>query len=248
MIRVQKPPTPPAILTSRGAKATSEDCKSYAQDSKSYRRGSKTFDFDRSIYSDVSVRETLSSAQHRKCAFCESLITHVQSGDVEHFRPKAGVGRGTKLLRPGYYWLAYDWENLLLACESCNRRHKRNEFPLLRGSKRARSHAEPIASERPAFVHPAQEDPERLIGFRRHIPHARKGNLRGRQTIRELGLKRPDLMDVRAAHLEWVKTVRNLVQICPAGPDRDHAEQLLAEATGDSAPFAAMVRCFLVST
>jgi uncharacterized protein (TIGR02646 family) len=247
MIRIQKPSTPPAILTNDGAKATIDDCNAYARDRRSYKNGSKTFEFKRTIYGHETVKQTLAGAQHGKCAFCESPITHVQSGDVEHFRPKAGIGRGKKLVRPGYYWLAYDWDNLLFACGLCNRRHKRNAFPLLGGSRRARSHLDSVTAEQPLFIHPAKEDPERLIGFRAHIPYARKGNPRARRTIKELGLDRPDLMDVRAGHLEWVKTVRNLVRICPPGPDRDSAEQLLAEAQQPPAPFSAMVRCFLAA-
>src|SRR5574341_1145443 len=64
-----------------------------------------------------------------KCAYCETLIAENHPGDIEHFRPKGRVtdsmGRqlmvqdenGEEYPHPGYYWLAYDWKNLLLACE-----------------------------------------------------------------------------------------------------------------------------------
>jgi 5-methylcytosine-specific restriction endonuclease McrA len=70
---------------------------------------------------------------HGKCAYCESLIAADQPGDVEHFRPKGRVTAtnstttpityvegGITKLHPGYYWLAYDWQNLLPACVDCN--------------------------------------------------------------------------------------------------------------------------------
>jgi hypothetical protein len=56
-----------------------------------YRSGTKLFDFDGTLYGAVSVKKALRKAQHDKCAFCESKIAHVAYGDVEHFRPKAGV-------------------------------------------------------------------------------------------------------------------------------------------------------------
>jgi hypothetical protein len=68
-----------------------------------------------------------------KCAYCETLIAENQPGDIEHFRPKGRVTdstghqlmvqdeNGEEYPHPGYYWLAYDWRNLLPACEDCNR-------------------------------------------------------------------------------------------------------------------------------
>lgn len=65
-----------------------------------------------SIYKEKAVREILRKMCYGKCAYCESRITAIYSGDIEHFRPK-------KI----YYWLAADWENLLFACPFCNQTH-----------------------------------------------------------------------------------------------------------------------------
>ena len=68
-----------------------------------------------------------------KCAYCETLVIDFQYGDIEHYRPKGAVSDhngdvvrinnadGTRGNHPGYYWLAYDWRNLLLSCIKCNR-------------------------------------------------------------------------------------------------------------------------------
>ena len=55
-----------------------------------------------------SVKDALREAQHGKCAFCESKISHIAHGDVEHFRPKAGYRQNPEdpLVQPGYYWLS----------------------------------------------------------------------------------------------------------------------------------------------
>ena len=247
MIRVHKPKTPPAILTTQGAAETKAHRDAYVHDRKAYRDGTKTFEFTSAIYGHESVKKALIEAQHGKCAFCESRITHVQYGDVEHFRPKKGVLHGTSLMRPGYYWLAYDWDNLLLACQICNQRHKRNAFPLLRGSVRARSHLGSIAKERPLFIHPGQEDPQDEIEFRDHAPVAHNGSIRGRRTIIGLGLERRELMEERERHLEIIRHLSAARSALPQGPLRNEIDDHLRRASHDSQPYSAMVRCFLAS-
>jgi hypothetical protein len=93
---------------------------------------------------------------HGKCAYCETHLSGArQPGDAEHFRPKKGVnyrpveaGRSAfvpamaedeaatpvrTIQHPGYFWLAYNWRNLLPACNFCNRAAgKRNQFPIQR--------------------------------------------------------------------------------------------------------------------
>ena len=247
MIRINKPSTAPTILTADGATETKSHCDEYERKPRGYRNGTKTFDFKRAIYADDSVKAALVKAQHGKCAFCESRITHDQPGDVEHFRPKKGIARGKSLSRPGYYWLAYDWDNLLFACALCNRRHKRNSFPLLRGSQRGRSHLDSVSKEQPLFIYPANEAPESMIGFRAHIPYARGGNIRARQTIEELGLKRKELMEVRAKHLARLRLLVEAAANLPRGSVRAKIEKHLQEATHDSEPFSSMVRSFLAA-
>ena len=59
---------------------------------------------------------------HGKCAYCESKLTHVTYGDIEHFRPKGN---------PHYRHLTFNWDNLLLSCPICNdAAHKGSHFPL----------------------------------------------------------------------------------------------------------------------
>lgn len=72
-----------------------------------------------SIYSDKSVRKLLLKMFHGKCAYCESRITAIYNGDIEHFRPKGKIQNAIRP-RPGYFWLASEWENLLFACPFCN--------------------------------------------------------------------------------------------------------------------------------
>ena len=127
MIRVVKSNHVPVQLTDKGIPATKEDCRLYDANPGGYQSGTSKFNFDEAIYGHKSVKEQLIAEQYGKCCFCEADFTANGYGDVEHFRPKGGytVNRTSKLIRPGYYWLAYDWTNLFLSCEICNQRHKK---------------------------------------------------------------------------------------------------------------------------
>ena len=124
--------------------------------------------FDSGLYGAKSVKNGLKKAQLDKCAFCESKISHIAWGDVEHFRPKAAYRQGANepLIRPGYYWLAYEWSNLLFCCQLCNQRFKGNDFPLIDVTRRAKSHHDSIRAEQPLFIHPAIGDPSLFLEFR----------------------------------------------------------------------------------
>src|SRR5436190_9992909 len=135
MIRVHKPAQPPAILLARAQDETDSLCRERGQ-------GRDEFNFNKDLYGHREVKDALRQAQHDKCAFCESYLSHVAYGDVEHFRPKAALrqNREDPLTKPAYYWLAYCWSNLYFSCQLCNQRFKRNWFPLSNPSQRVRSH------------------------------------------------------------------------------------------------------------
>ena len=160
--------------------------------------GAVKFDFDAKLYGHSEVKRALIRNQNDKCAFCESWIRHISFGDVEHFRPKAGYIVGSRLLRPGYFWLAYEWSNLYLSCEVCNRRHKGNLFPI--AGRRARYDHPDLSAERPRFVDPGVDEPGAHIEFLGAVPHGK--TIRGRETVRSLGLNREELNGVRRERLQ----------------------------------------------
>ena len=75
-------------------------------------------------------------------------------GDVEHYRPKGAIGSGKTKIRPGYYWLAYNWNNLYYACADCNQYRKRAAFPLVDETNRALDHHGAIGNEDPLILDP----------------------------------------------------------------------------------------------
>jgi uncharacterized protein (TIGR02646 family) len=246
VIRIHRPPTVPAVLADEGAAHTAAMRADYIADRAAYRQGDKRFAFEKH-YGHPSVKSALLAAQHGKCAFCESKVAHIASGDVEHFRPKAGYRqlRGGPLHRPGYYWLAYAWENLLFVCELCNRREKGSWFPLEKGSKRARSPVHAIAHERPRFIDPAGEDPSAHLTFREHAAVAVNGSKRGKITRRGLGLNRRELSSHREEHLRRLRLLHELVVEPPSTPLKARAADWLRRAASAEAEYSAMVRAYL---
>ncbi|HEY6328509.1 MAG TPA: hypothetical protein VI756_04160 [Blastocatellia bacterium] len=248
MIRIIKPATAPKILNEQGRRKTAALKANHTKYPEQYESGARLFTFDGKIYGHESVKEALIAAQHDKCCFCESKITHISYGDVEHFRPKAGhcQDAGDDLRRPGYYWLAYSWENLFLSCQLCNQRYKKNVFPLIDPRSRALSHNHDLTLEQPLFIDPGNEDPEQFISFREEIPFPIDDNTRGQAAIEHLGLKRPKLAEVRYDHYQKLKMVYELLLLVEDAPEyaetiRD-AKSILAEAVEPSAEFAAMAR------
>jgi len=241
VIRVRRPARVPARLTKEGKTARNKLCKAFA-------RGTKTFEFDKTIYGHETVKRALVKAQQDKCCFCESKVSHIASGHIEHFRPKGGVCQteNETLAKPGYFWLAYEWTNLLFACELCNSRHKRNLFPLADPAKRARRPETNLDDETPLFLDPAREDPAKHLGFREEYPFAICGSRRGEATWRALGLDREKLAEIRRDHLVTVKALRTIRD--GRGPKKDRllAAKLLTNMARDEAPWAAMVRAALV--
>jgi hypothetical protein len=100
---------------------------------------------------------------HRKCAFCE-VSGSLMPLQVVPYRPLAGVTEGQVPVpgHPGYYWLAFEWFNLLLSCSACA--EKANEFPV--GGQRMHAPEGPpgqwlqaLALENPHLVSPYEPWP-----------------------------------------------------------------------------------------
>ena len=188
-------------------------------------------EIDETIYGSKCVKEALRQSQFNKCCYCESRFSSTSSGHVEHFRPKRGVKqyRGDSMEYPGYYWLAYVWENLYYSCEICNR-NKGNLFPLTDNSKRARDHHDNIDLEHPFLVDPGgAEDPRDHIAFRREVPVGKTE--RGCATIKTLYLRRSDLDEARKERLAELECVRKTVKIfSPKSEDDPNALKLIQDA------------------
>jgi predicted ATPase len=134
-----------------------------------------------------------------KCAYCESKIGVTSGGDIENFRPKGGAkGLGGEYAPNHYWWLAYEWENLLISCQICNQKYKRDYFPLEDETYRSAVGAKgyELLAERPLLIDPTLIDPSD------HLEFDEKGFVKelskcGKVTIEILGLNRSELIESR---------------------------------------------------
>jgi len=164
-------------------------------------------------------------AQFGKCGYCELDVSAGQYGDVEHYRPKSQVsalrepghhevgvsavqGRTyTTVCETGYWWLAYAWDNYLLACQICNQSYKNALFPI---QETRHGVPTPGGKETPLLIHPFEPNPlsEYLVFGDLGQISARNGSRIGRQTIDTCGL---DRVTLRRRRLEKFGQVRRLI-------------------------------------
>jgi uncharacterized protein (TIGR02646 family) len=235
MVQIRRTKPSPIIRNRAGLNKmvleTNSLLAAYVADQANYDNGSKIFKFLNSVYGHSKIKRVLLKMQNGKCAFCESNVYSVASGDVEHFRPKGGFNQNVNqkvIEKPGYFWLAYDWENLLFSCESCNRRYKGNLFPIRNCERRAKNHLSNYKREKPFFIDPSKENPKHLIGFHEEVAYGKDRNHRGKKTIEALGLNRNDetydLKEIRKDIFNRTKATYKLSQMSPIPGVIDQAE------------------------
>jgi uncharacterized protein (TIGR02646 family) len=172
-------------------------------------------------YNHPKIKQALLDMFCEKCAYCESPITHVTYGNIEHFYPKAQYADKT-----------FEWENMLLACDICNNaRHKGSKFPL-------------DAQGRPLLIDPTDgvTDPvthlifswNPLAGLAAIYGRDRRGQI-VEQTFDFSGLRgRKALIKERS---EYVKKLMVLLKYAQDG--NAEALDILKEACQPDAPYAA---------
>lgn len=148
-------------------------------------------------YKVDDIRQALNNVYKGKCAFCEQKEEQTH---IEHYRPK-------KI----YYWLAYSWDNLLLACPTCNE-HKGTNFDL-DGERIAFENSEINiksinissagydATELPKMVNPEITDPSGEIYFEQD-GNIKSDNPRFHYTIQKCKIDRKALNDKRRSILD----------------------------------------------
>lgn len=167
-------------------------------------------------YRHKEIKETLCAMFHGKCAYCESKITYVDYGHIEHYHPKRKFPE-----------LAFEWSNMLLACGVCN------------GSGRKGEHF-PEEDQNGPLVNPCDEDPSQHFSFY-YEPACRIASVygrtpRGETTEKIIGLNRNELLIHRSRQITRLYV---LARFAASDPE---AKSLLKEAMADSAEYAAFAR------
>ncbi len=174
-------------------------------------------------YKRPDVVKALRVSFNKKCAYCEFNYAAGGPEDVEHFRPKLAVVIDGKMAKPGYYWLAADWSNLLPSCQDCNRKRtkdfpeskrgvsgKANLFPVEDEKHRWRSHSRKN-KEKALLLNPCDENPADHLIFMANglVCPTRNSNgvesPKGVASIEIYGLLRSDLVEQRAGRQTMVR-------------------------------------------
>ena len=256
MIRVQREPTPQTLIDNADEWAL-ELCEArrlYYVELRRFERREistrpKTVDAKKSRYANNTVKTALKRMFGTKCCYCEAKVTVVSYQHVEHFRPQSIYPR-----------LAYEWSNLLLACEQCNSTHKGDRFPLGPGEQ----HAEPDrqtpcslnGSDTGLLIDPCRDDPadhfEYVFDDRPDdgyidvvlVCKSRRGEL-SRDVY---GLSRTDLVDDWREHLLGIQNDVAGYQLALQLDNRAKQrrfESYLRRSMASTSPYSALTRAYI---
>lgn len=200
-------------------------------------------------YNRPKVVQALHKMQDGKCCYCEDYIPDSGRGkEVEHFRP-----------RSKFPHLAYDWNNLLLACTACNDA-KSDQFPtspggdplILNPSDPAldpEDHVSFVVKEVGAIGQGSPVSPETTLGLA--IP--KDGSPLGEETIRTTKLyqshhvkkRRDALRSLRRCYLGLLDEIKK------ASKGEDNASKVetlkneLRDSVGGDRAYASLARAFV---
>lgn len=220
----------------------------YESNPNDYNNGISKLDID-DVYSHANIKFKLKEIQKNKCAFCEINLDS-QHGEVEHFRPKRFYKQNPLDSNhyPGYYWLSYNWDNLLLSCITCNQKWKKNLFPIKRPEKRAKNHNYIILRERPYFINPYIENPSNFIRFKGPMAEGIDKCNRGKITIKYFNLNRKgkgginSIYELRKGHYDRLSVIHESLSFIPKNnPLYAKSIQNIETAKRKNEEFSAMV-------
>lgn len=194
MIKISRPQKSPATLKSNKVKRAKRKIRNMINNG--VIPSSKHFP---SHWGAKDVRKKLWIMQDKKCCYCERTRDLNRESDIEHFRPKTEI-KG--IPKPGYWWLAYRWSNLLFSCRYCNQVYKKTHFPIASTGIRATSPTHNLNQEMQILIDPCTEDPEDFISYDWGSAYGilvyvngKDAAGRGAKTIAILGLDRDKLSD-----------------------------------------------------
>jgi hypothetical protein len=138
--------------------------------------GAQIADADKGRYRHATIKAALVAETHGKCAYCESKVSQVYPGDVEHILPKRA--------RPDLF---VNWDNLTFGCSICNTKKGTYYDPDL------------------PLLNPYVDDPGDHLQFLGPFVIHLSGSVRGETTRIHLDLSRIPLVERRMERMEALK-------------------------------------------
>ena len=189
-------------------------------------------------YASKPVKRSLQECFGNWCGYCGDILRANSNPRVDHFHPQAI-----------YPALAYEWTNLIQACEICNER-KGDKFELLDGTQPIEDELSPCAAraDANALLDPCVDDPEQHFAWDGH--DLRSLSARGEVTCRTVDLCREALIDQREGEMEafrvLLRTYQLAVRAGSSPAEIDDARAKVARSLGPTGRFPAMKRAALV--
>lgn len=182
--------------------------------------GANPSEHNKNRYRHEEIKAALIKETASKCVYCESRIGHNCPGDIEHKIPKSER-----------LDLIFDWFNMTIACNECNRR-KRDYY-----------------KETCMFLDPNRDDVEAMTIHIGPIVFSTPGNTRSENTLKLLQVDRPDRRPALIAQ-KWEKleAVRNLVERIASIKEPTLKQCLIAELGEDcqrEAEYSAMIKAYV---
>lgn len=206
MIRIQKQKAPD-YLNSETVDLAIEKMEEFFG---SKNRSQKRYDFPFNKEIDKELKEHLHKVFHGKCGYCEIKIDYPELGTVDRYRPNNGVRDKNEFYQDLYWWLTFEWDNLIYACKECNQ-YKGNYFPIK--GRRALNEKDDYENEHRMLLNPYLDETDKHLNY----IHSNNGHIdaltdEGNQTIELLRLNRTNLLEGRKkARKEIIEAVESLV-------------------------------------
>ncbi|WP_443945759.1 AAA family ATPase [Pedobacter sp. AW1-32] len=206
MIKIEKQKAPDYLSSSMINLAVEKLEEFFASKNRSQKR--YDWPFNREI--DKELKKYLHEAFHGKCGYCETKIEYPDLGAVDRYRPNNGVRDQNEYHQDLYWWLTFEWDNLVYSCKECNQ-FKGNYFPIK--GRRALNENDDYESEHRMLLNPYLDEPENHLTYE-YTEHGRIDALteEGNQTIELLRLNRTDLIEGRQrARRDLLDEVESLI-------------------------------------
>lgn len=156
------------------------------------------------VYDDPVNKAALIKASFGKCIYCESSVRHVDWGEIEHIKPK-----------DSFPHLKFVWENLGFVCARCNNK---------KGIK---------FDEQVPYINPYEEEPSDFITAEGSMIMEKEDNVRGRNTIVDIGLNRDELLEKRYEAIRRIKKTADALALVAEPKKSILLEELKEEASED---------------
>ncbi len=210
----------PETLTSPEVNRLREELARYAANTDGLSKQQRA-PINQTVFADSSLISGLEELFGGRCGYCEQRVETYSRPSLEHHRPFGlAQGKDGRTDQSHYSWLAYEWDNMVAACQDCRKR-KQNLFYIdgARGPVNA-TIAELRSAENSLLLDPCFDDPAKHLRFGSdgRVDHL---STKGQETISLLSLNRRELIDARH------RALRETVDRLAASP-----QELFAVSTG----------------